>query len=44
LSDTPSLAQLLDRRAFETVGGLTLKLTGLYMLNAYFFWVPVLAN
>jgi cytochrome c-type biogenesis protein len=32
------------RRAFETVGGLTLILSGLYMLNAYYFWVPALAG
>jgi cytochrome c-type biogenesis protein len=32
------------RRAFETVGGLTLILSGLYMLNAYFFWLPALAG
>lgn len=31
------------RRAFEIVGGLTLVAAGLYMLNAYFFWVPELA-
>ncbi len=32
------------RRSFETLGGLTLILSGLYMLNAYFFWVPALAG
>jgi cytochrome c-type biogenesis protein len=32
------------RRAFETVGGLTLILSGLYMLNAYYFWIPALAG
>lgn len=32
------------RRAFETVGGLILILSGLYMLNAYFFWIPDLAS
>ena len=32
------------RRAFETVGGLTLILSGLYMLNAYYFWIPSLAG
>ena len=32
------------RRAFETVGGLTLILSGLYMLNAYYFWLPALAG
>lgn len=31
------------RRAFEAAGGVTLILSGLYMLNAYFFWIPVLA-
>ena len=32
------------RRSFETLGGLTLIVSGLYMLNAYFFWIPVLAG
>ena len=32
------------RRAFETVGGLILILSGLYMLNAYYFWLPALAG
>lgn len=32
------------RRVFEIVGGLTLVAVGLYMLNAYFFWVPELAG
>jgi cytochrome c-type biogenesis protein len=31
------------RTAFETVGGLTLIAAGLYMLNAYFFFIPELA-
>lgn len=31
------------RRAFETAGGVVLILSGLYMLNAYFFWIPALA-
>ena len=31
------------RSAFETLGGVTLIASGLYMLNAYFFWVPALA-
>lgn len=31
------------RRGFEIVGGLTLVAAGLYMLNAYFFWLPELA-
>jgi cytochrome c-type biogenesis protein len=32
------------RRAFETLGGLILILSGLYMLNAYYFWIPALAG
>lgn len=32
------------RRVFETAGGITLVLSGLYMLNAYFFWLPALAG
>jgi cytochrome c-type biogenesis protein len=32
------------RRVFETTGGVVLMLMGLYMLNAYFFWVPSLAG
>lgn len=32
------------RRAFEVAGGLTLVAAGLYMLNAYFFWIPELAG
>jgi len=32
------------RRAFETAGGFILILSGLYMLNAYFFWLPALAG
>jgi cytochrome c-type biogenesis protein len=31
------------QRALDIAGGVTLILTGLYMLNAYFFWVPALA-
>ncbi len=31
------------RRLFEAIGGLTLIGAGLYMLNAYFFWIPALA-
>jgi len=31
------------RRAFEVLGGLTLVAAGLYMLNAYYFWIPELA-
>ncbi len=32
------------RRTFETVGGAILILSGLYMLNAYYFWIPTLAG
>ncbi|GAC1405626.1 MAG: hypothetical protein NVSMB6_00500 [Burkholderiaceae bacterium] len=32
------------RHAFEIIGGLTLVGAGLYMLNAYFFWIPELAG
>ena len=32
------------QRGFEVVGGVALVLTGLYMLNAYFFFVPELAG
>lgn len=32
------------RRTFETLGGVILILAGLYMLNAYFFWIPALAG
>ncbi len=32
------------RRAFEVIGGMTLVAAGVYMLNAYFFWVPELAG
>jgi cytochrome c-type biogenesis protein len=31
-------------RAFETFGGLALIAAGLYLLNAYFFWIPALAG
>lgn len=31
------------RRAFEAAGGLLLIASGLYMLNAYYFWIPELA-
>jgi len=30
-------------QTFEVVGGMLLILSGLYMLNAYFFWIPSLA-
>lgn len=33
-----------SRLAFERVGGITLIASGLYMLNAYFFWIPSLAS
>lgn len=29
--------------AFEVLGGLALIVSGIYMLNAYFFWIPSLA-
>lgn len=32
------------RRTFETMGGVVLILSGVYMLNAYFFWLPALAG
>ena len=32
------------RRVFEIAGGLTLVAAGLYLLNAYFFWIPELAG
>ena len=32
------------QKGFEFVGAITLIASGLYMLNAYFFWVPVLAG
>lgn len=32
------------RRAFEITGGLTLMASGLYLLNAMFFWIPALAS
>jgi cytochrome c-type biogenesis protein len=32
------------RRVFETAGGIVMILSGLYMLNAYFFWLPALAG
>ena len=32
-----------SQRAFEIAGGLVLILSGLYMLNAYFFLIPDLA-
>ncbi len=32
------------RRLFEAFGGMLLILSGLYMLNAYFFWIPELAG
>ncbi len=32
-----------SQKAFETAGGVVLILTGLYMLNAYYFWIPELA-
>lgn len=32
-----------SQRAFEIAGGVVLILSGLYMLNAYYFWIPDLA-
>lgn len=32
------------RRLFEICGAVTLIATGIYMLNAYFFWIPSLAS
>jgi cytochrome c-type biogenesis protein len=32
-----------SQRAFKIAGGVVLILTGFYMLNAYFFWLPELA-
>jgi cytochrome c-type biogenesis protein len=32
------------QRLFEVAGGLTLIASGLYMLNAYYFWIPLLAG
>ena len=32
------------RRPFEVASGLTMVLAGVYMLNAYFIWVPDLAG
>jgi hypothetical protein len=28
----------------EVLGGVTLIVFGLYMLNAYYFWIPALAE
>ena len=33
-----------SQKLFEILGGVTLILSGLYMLNAYFFVVPALAG
>lgn len=39
-----SLRPLSDaQKGFEIAGGITLILSGLYMLNAYFAWLPALA-
>jgi cytochrome c-type biogenesis protein len=32
-----------SQKAFEIAGGVVLILTGFYMLNAYYFWIPELA-
>ena len=40
-----SLAPLSrSQKLFEVLGGVTLILSGLYLLNAYFFVVPALAG
>ena len=31
------------QKGFEIAGAITLIASGLYMLNAYYFWVPALA-
>jgi cytochrome c-type biogenesis protein len=31
------------QKAFEIIGAATLIASGLYMLNAYYFWIPALA-
>lgn len=41
MKDRPGLA--VYRRGFEVAGGAVLIAAGLYMLNAYFFWIPALA-
>lgn len=42
LESLKSLAQYA--RTFEIFGGIALIAAGLYLLNAYFFWIPVLAG
>lgn len=42
LEHAPSLDRF--RRPFEIIGGVTLILSGLYMLNAAYFWIPALAG
>src|SRR5262249_552220 len=32
------------QKPIEVLGGLTLMVFGLYMLNAYYFWIPALAE
>ena len=32
------------KKPIEVFGGLTMMIFGLYMLNAYYFWIPVLAE
>lgn len=41
IKDRPALAAY--RRGVEIAGGIVLIASGLYMLNAYFFWLPALA-
>lgn len=42
LESLKSLAKF--SRAFESLGGIALIAAGLYLLNAYFFWIPELAG
>lgn len=42
LEHAPTLDRF--RRPFEVAGGVTLILSGLYMLNAAYFWIPSLAG
>jgi hypothetical protein len=38
------LAEPIDQKPIELLGGRTLMIFGLYMLNAYYFWIPALAE
>ena len=42
LEHAPTLDRF--RRPFEVAGGVTLMLSGVYMLNAVYFWIPGLAG